>query len=162
MVITNHQRQTWAFTLTNLKQDEKSWWKSENSNFWGMWPLGHVGHVTYSFINMLFISRGIFDDKLRSQILSVGPFILLVEETERPRENHRPVASHWQTLSHNVVHLALIEIRNNWTCSFKSNYHTIMAKMTWENKTSRHDISEILLKVALNTIKQTTTTSMLR
>jgi hypothetical protein len=25
-------------------------------------------------------------------------------------ENHRPVANHWQTLSHNVVHLALIEI----------------------------------------------------
>jgi hypothetical protein len=25
-------------------------------------------------------------------------------------ENHRPVASHWQTLSHNVVHLALTEI----------------------------------------------------
>jgi hypothetical protein len=22
----------------------------ENSNFWGMWPLGHVGHMTYSFI----------------------------------------------------------------------------------------------------------------
>ena len=38
-----------------------------------MWPLGHVGHVTYSFINMLFISSmGIFDDKLRPQILSVG------------------------------------------------------------------------------------------
>jgi len=32
----------------------------ENSNSWGMWPLGHVGHVTYSFINMLFISMGIF------------------------------------------------------------------------------------------------------
>jgi hypothetical protein len=42
-----------------------------------MWPIGHVGHVTYSFINMLFISRGIFDDKLRPQILSVGPFIIL-------------------------------------------------------------------------------------
>jgi hypothetical protein len=27
----------------------------------------------------------------------------LVEETGLPRENHRPVASHWQTLSHNVV-----------------------------------------------------------
>jgi hypothetical protein len=37
-----------------------------------MWPLGHVGHVTYSFINVLFISTGIFDDKLRPQILSVG------------------------------------------------------------------------------------------
>jgi hypothetical protein len=29
--------------------------------------------------------------------------IELVEETEEPWENHRPVASHWQTLSHNVV-----------------------------------------------------------
>jgi hypothetical protein len=31
------------------------------------------------------------------------PSVLLVEETEVPRENHRPVASHWQTLSHNLV-----------------------------------------------------------
>ena len=44
----------------------------ENSNFWGMWPLDHVGYVTYSFINMLFISTGIFYDKLHPQILSVG------------------------------------------------------------------------------------------
>jgi hypothetical protein len=29
--------------------------------------------------------------------------VLLVEETGVPRENHRPVASHGQTLSHNVV-----------------------------------------------------------
>jgi len=29
--------------------------------------------------------------------------VLLVEETWVPRENHRPVASHWQTLSYNVV-----------------------------------------------------------
>jgi hypothetical protein len=28
---------------------------------------------------------------------------LLVEETRVPRENHWPVASHWQTLSQNVV-----------------------------------------------------------
>ena len=27
----------------------------------------------------------------------------MVEETGVPRENHRPVASHWQTLSHNVA-----------------------------------------------------------
>jgi hypothetical protein len=27
----------------------------------------------------------------------------LVEETGVPGENHRSVASHWQTLSHNVV-----------------------------------------------------------
>jgi hypothetical protein len=29
--------------------------------------------------------------------------VLLVDETGVPRENHRPVASHLQTLSHNVV-----------------------------------------------------------
>jgi len=40
--------------------------------------------------------------------------VLLMEETGGPEENHRPVASHWQTLSHNVVLLAL-------------NYHTITA-----------------------------------
>jgi hypothetical protein len=39
--------------------------------------------------------------------------VLLVEETGGPSENHRPVGSHWQTLSHNVVHLALIEIRTH-------------------------------------------------
>ena len=37
--------------------------------------------------------------------------VLLVEETGGPGENHRPVASHWQTLSHNIVHFTLIEIR---------------------------------------------------
>jgi hypothetical protein len=29
--------------------------------------------------------------------------VLLVEETGGLRENHRPVGSHWQTLSHYVV-----------------------------------------------------------
>jgi hypothetical protein len=29
--------------------------------------------------------------------------VLLVEETGLPGENHRPAASHWQTLSNNVV-----------------------------------------------------------
>ena len=33
---------------------------SKKSNFWGMWPLGHVDHVTYNFTNMLFIWTGIF------------------------------------------------------------------------------------------------------
>jgi len=29
--------------------------------------------------------------------------VLLVDETGVPGERHRPVGSHWQTLSHNVV-----------------------------------------------------------
>ena len=62
-----------TFSLINfflfLRQSKiyKNYFK--NSNFWGMWPLGHVGHVTYSFINILFISTGIFYDKLCPQIL---------------------------------------------------------------------------------------------
>jgi len=39
--------------------------------------------------------------------------VLLVEEAGGPGENHRPAASHRQILSHNVVHLALIEIRTH-------------------------------------------------
>ena len=42
--------------------------------------------------------------------------VLLVEETGVPGENHVPVASHWQTLSHNVVsnipHLSGIRTHN--------------------------------------------------
>jgi hypothetical protein len=36
---------------------------------------------------------------------------LFVAETGRPDENHLPVVSHCQALSHDVVHLALTEIR---------------------------------------------------
>ena len=42
--------------------------------------------------------------------------VLLGEETEIPGENHQPVASHWQTLSYNVVlstpHLSEIPTHN--------------------------------------------------
>jgi hypothetical protein len=48
------------------------------------------------------------------------PWILLVEKTGGPGENHRHVARHRQTLSHIVVHLALIEI---WTHNISGNMH---------------------------------------
>ena len=61
--------------------------------------------------------------------------VLLVEEAGVPGENHRPAASHWQTLSHNVVSntpchekgfkLTTLEvIGTDCTGSYKSNYHT--------------------------------------
>jgi hypothetical protein len=37
-----------------------------------MWLLGHVGHVTYSFINIVFISTVIIDDKFQPHLLYVG------------------------------------------------------------------------------------------
>jgi hypothetical protein len=55
----------------------------ENSNFWGMWPLGHVGHVAYRFINMLFISTRNSDDKLRPQIVSVGKCLFKNDDTNK-------------------------------------------------------------------------------
>jgi hypothetical protein len=50
--------------------------------------------------------------------------VILVEETGGPGENHWPVASHWQTLSHNGVHLAQIEVRT----------HNISGDMHWLHK----------------------------
>ena len=53
--------------------------------------------------------------------------VLLVEETEGPGENHRPVASHLQTLSHNVVSSTprLSGFRTHNASGVKFNYHTI-------------------------------------
>ena len=46
--------------------------------------------------------------------------VLLVWETAVPRENHRPVASHWQTWSHNVVsstpRLRVVRTHNVLSC----------------------------------------------
>jgi hypothetical protein len=44
--------------------------------------------------------------------------VLLVEETRVPGENHRPVASHWQTLSHKCcIEYTSLSIRfRNGTC----------------------------------------------
>ena len=66
--------------------------------------------------------------------------VLLVEETRVSRENRRPVESHWQSLSHNVVsstpRLRGIGTQNvsgdrHWRHigSCKSNYYTITATM---------------------------------
>jgi hypothetical protein len=46
--------------------------------------------------------------------------VLLVKETGGPGENHPLVASHWQTLSHNAVHITLIEI---WTHNISGDRH---------------------------------------
>jgi hypothetical protein len=68
--------------------------------------------------------------------------VLLVEETGVSGENDRPVASHWQPLSHTVVsnrvHLAMngvqlttsVVIGTDCTCSCKSNYLTITTTVT--------------------------------
>jgi len=66
------------------------------------------------YVNVcLFVCLMVFNATFNTISVISWRLVLLVEETGEPRENHRsrPVASHWQTLSHFVVHLALIEIR---------------------------------------------------
>ena len=50
----------------------------------------------------------------------------LVEETGVPGENHRPAASHWQTLSHNVV--------LNTPCLYGIRTHNVSGDMHWLNR----------------------------
>ena len=69
MVISVLHYEIFSLIKNNILRQSKNYKHHfENSNLWGIWPLGYVGHVTYSFINMLFISTGIFDGKLRPQI----------------------------------------------------------------------------------------------
>ena len=61
-----------------------------------------------------------------------GRSVLLVKETRGPGENERPVASHWQILSHNVVsslhgvqthNISVIGTDYTGSTSCKSTYH---------------------------------------
>jgi hypothetical protein len=54
---------------------------------------------------------------------------IVVEETGVPGENHRPVASPWQTLSQNVVSSTLTTLAMIGTGSCKFNYHMITTMM---------------------------------
>jgi hypothetical protein len=81
---------------------------SPNSNAWGMWPLGHVGHITYSFINMLFISTGNFDDKRRPQIVSVGTTTNSVLRMMTQINVHSLSLVWWKQSRHDVINWSII------------------------------------------------------
>jgi hypothetical protein len=72
--------------------------------------------------------------------------VLLVEETGGPGENHRPAASHWQ-----VYHIKLYMYTS--LCSrFEQTTSVVIGT---DCIGSCKDIAEILLKVALSTIRHT-------
>ena len=82
-----------------------SWFFGRYSNMW--WY--RYMKIAYWLFVCLMMLNATFN---KISVISLRS-ILLVEETGGSAENHRTVASHWQTLSHNVVHLALIEIRTH-------------------------------------------------
>jgi hypothetical protein len=58
-------------------------------------------------IYWLFVCLMVFNATFNNISVILWRSVLLVGETGGHGENHRPVVSHWQTLSHNVVHLAV-------------------------------------------------------
>jgi hypothetical protein len=62
--------------------------------------------MSFCFINPSWqhLNGGIMSNATFNNISAISWWsVLLVEETRVPGENHRPAASHWQTLSHTVV-----------------------------------------------------------
>jgi hypothetical protein len=70
-------------------------------------------YLLYAYWWFLFVCLMVFNATFNNISVISWQSVLLVEETGGPGENHRPVTSHWLTLSHNVVHLALIKIQTH-------------------------------------------------
>jgi hypothetical protein len=77
----------------------------------------------------------VFNDNVNNISVISWWSVLLVEETGVPRENYRPAASQWQTLSHNVASstpsLSGIQTHNvngvrHWLKRYKSNCQNIV------------------------------------
>ena len=68
----------------------------------------------YCLDNTLFVCLMVFDATFNNIPVISRRSVLLVEETGRPGENHWPVASHWQTLSHNAGMIPLYNLRPLW------------------------------------------------
>ena len=79
-----------------------------------LWVVFEQIHITVSDkFEYLLVGFTVFNATFNIITVISWRSVLLVKE---PEKNHRHVASQWQTLLHNVVHLALIEIRTHNIC----------------------------------------------
>jgi hypothetical protein len=60
---------------------------------------GHTNNILYYNFDLIMVFNVTFN---KISVISRRS-VLLVEETRVPEEHHRPIASHWQTLSQNVI-----------------------------------------------------------
>jgi hypothetical protein len=92
-------------------------------NWWGPSFLVILARIQYSLVDRVRVIM--FNATFNNISVISWRSALLVEETGVPEKNHRP-ASHWKTLSHNVVSsTTLVVISTNCTYSCISNFHTI-------------------------------------
>ena len=70
----------------------------------------HPPSTVLSMLDICLLCFMLFNATFNNSLGISWRSVLLVEDTGGPGENQRPVASHWQTLPHYVVDLALIEI----------------------------------------------------
>ena len=73
---------------------------------WVLWSIlvkFKRGHNNVYIYNGLFMVSLVFNATFNNISFISWRSVLLVEETLVHGENHQPVASHWQTWSHNVV-----------------------------------------------------------
>ena len=69
--------------------------------------------------------------------------VLLMEETGIPGQNHRPVASHWQTLTLYWAHLSMSGIRAH---NFRGNMHWLHRQLWIQQSYVKHmEIKKIVL-----------------
>ena len=74
-------------------------------------PYGLTQYIT--FITVFVVCLMVFNTTFNNISVISWQSVLLVEETGEPEENHGPVTSHWQAVSHNIVYFALTEIRTH-------------------------------------------------
>jgi hypothetical protein len=98
----------------------------------GFWQKFRISHQCYMYRDYKGVRVRVMMFNATFNNISVisWRWVLLVEETGVPREIHRPVASHWQALSHNVISSTpcqeqLVVIGTNCTDNCKFNNHTI-------------------------------------
>ena len=89
-------------TTVNLCNKSRN--KNRSHRLWWC-PLWSSCLYYYRFLHVSDTRKGLSCIKVAFNNTSAISWwsVLLVEQTDVTRENHPPVVSHWQTLSHNVV-----------------------------------------------------------
>ena len=109
----------------------------------------HAARTMLTFFQYIHVCLFVFNAIFINNLAISWRSVLLVEVTGVPVENQRPVAIHWQTLSHNFVSntprhergskpTTLLVIDTDGIGSYESIYHTITTTTSPRNEMHRY------------------------